>query len=169
MKVLLLTVLVALVSCGRGDLILVEQIGKDGISLVASNGVLIANSACTTGGNVTSIYQDIDKNGSVTLGIDKLQSTFITCNGIEGSAGATGSSSILTIIDLKHDICGQASSNFSEVIIKLADGRYLASFSDNVYGDNTRFTILVKNVNYSATDGSNCRFKIDNANNVVRI
>jgi hypothetical protein len=162
MKLVLGMVLLStLASCGKSELILVD--GIDGYSIVVNSGKLSANVACPSGGTVTTMYQDIDRDNQVTVGVDKLQSTFITCNGLVGKQG------ILSVINLRQDVCGQSSSNFSEVIIKLTDGRYLSSFSDNVYGDNTRFTILVKNIVYKTTDGNNCKFKINDNNVLVKI
>jgi hypothetical protein len=137
-----------------------------------NTGTLTANMHCLSGGTVTTIYKDINRNGLVDLDTDKLMSSFITCNGVQGVQGLTGNNganSILRVIDLRHDVCGLPSVNFEEVVIQLADGKYLSSFSDNFAGDNTRFTILVKGVTYSTTDGNNCLFKIDENNNLIKL
>lgn len=89
--------------------------------------------------------------------------------GVAGHNGTNGTSSILQVINLRRDVCQESLVNFSEVIIKLADGTYLASFSDNVNGYNTRFTILVPNISYQTTDGTNCRFMINSSNQLVKL
>ena len=93
----------------------------------------------------------------------------IGSTGANGAAGVSGTNSIMDIIDLRHTVCGLPTVNFSEVIIKLADGRMLSSFSDNDSGKNTRFTILVPGITYSTTDGNSCRFRITANGNVERL
>lgn len=61
------------------------------------------------------------------------------------------------------DICGDAPGIVDEVLLKLSNGRFLASFSDNAAGQNTRFSIL-GNGNYISTDGSHCAIHIQDGN-----
>jgi len=58
------------------------------------------------------------------------------------------------------DPCGDG-VGWDEVFLRLADGTIVASFSDNVHGENTRFTILPHtNGVYVTTDGTSCVFKV---------
>jgi len=198
---LILSTLTLLASCGKHHV--ADGIdGKDGYSLVALSGSIVANASCPAGGVATTIYKDLNRNEVVDLDTDKLVSSFIVCNGltgaqgnagdngingqngaqgsqgaagqngtngINGTNGTNGASSILQVINLRHDICGESTVNFSEVVIKLADGRYLASFSDDVNGYNTRFTILVQGIGYQTTDNTNCRFMLNSSNVLVKI
>jgi hypothetical protein len=43
----------------------------------------------------------------------------------------------------------------------LSNGTILASFSDNISGYNTRWSVLVPG-SYSTTDGDGCSFTVDN-------
>lgn len=61
------------------------------------------------------------------------------------------------IIDIVDPCGGQGSYN--EVLLKLSSGQYLASFSDNSSGKNTRFVTLTDG-NYITTDGTRCQFNI---------
>lgn len=63
------------------------------------------------------------------------------------------------IVDIV-DPCGKT-GNFDEILLKLSTGKYLASFSENSSGKNTRFTVLTDG-NYSTTDGSSCAFTVSN-------
>jgi len=82
-------------------------------------------------------------------------------NGAQGPQGLPGINAdttyqILSIIDP----CGpQHAQGYDEVILKLGNGQYLASFSDNANGQNTRFGIL-PNGNYTTTDGTGCHFSL---------
>lgn len=62
------------------------------------------------------------------------------------------------IVSIKNP-CGNQGSH-DEVFLRLSDGKYLASFSDNINGYNTRFSVLT-NGNYMTTDGTHCYFSVD--------
>ena len=80
--------------------------------------------------------------------------------GIQGPVGPQGpaGSSTYSIVEI-IDPCGDAPGKYDEVILKLANGQYLASFSDNASGLNTRFGILPTGT-YQTTDGTGCTFSI---------
>jgi len=78
-------------------------------------------------------------------------------NGLDGSDGADGSNSIIEVIDP----CGDTPNVHDEVLLRLEDGRLVASFSSNVNGDYTRFSLLQPGVNYMTTDTSGCFFSVD--------
>lgn len=63
------------------------------------------------------------------------------------------------------DPCNDAPNKYDEVIFKMSNGTYVASFSDNASGLNTRFSVLPVG-NYQSTDGTNCRFSV-NANGTL--
>ena len=82
-------------------------------------------------------------------------------NGHNGTNGTNGLNADTTyqVIEI-IDPCGaQQAQGFDEVILKLGNGKYLASFSDNANGKNTRFGLLPHG-NYQTTDGTNCNFTI---------
>lgn len=115
--------------------------------------------SCPAGGYSLLTATDSNSNGLIDS-TDKNYSLVDVCNGVSGNDGAVGPSGILAIIDPCSDFPGV----HDEVLIRLSDGRLLASFSNNVNGDYTRFSILQSGVGYKSTDGSNCFFSVD-ANN----
>lgn len=81
--------------------------------------------------------------------------------GDRGETGLPGQDAVLEVIDP----CGDAAGIVDEVLIRLADGSVLCSFSANASGQNTRLSILPPG-NYQTTDGSGCNFSIDANGNV---
>ncbi len=75
--------------------------------------------------------------------------------GETGPQGVPGEAAVLEVIDP----CGDAPGLYDEVILRLANGQLLSSFSDNASGKNTRFSILTAGT-YKTTDGSNCIFTV---------
>lgn len=63
------------------------------------------------------------------------------------------------IVDFK-DPCN-AQGSYNEIFLHLSDGGYIASFSDNASGSNTRFTKVIDGT-YSTTDGTHCTFSVKN-------
>lgn len=61
--------------------------------------------------------------------------------------------------------CGVQAAN-EEFFLKLSDGRYLASFSQNGSALTTRFTIL-NDGNYTTTDQTSCSFTVSNGGTVI--
>lgn len=81
-------------------------------------------------------------------------------NGIDGKDGKDGldADTTYSVVEI-IDPCGDAENVYDEVILKLGNGTYLASFSDNASGLNTRFGILPPGT-YQTTDGTNCIFTL---------
>lgn len=176
MKPIILILLIALVSCGprrpgklgpKGD---AGNNGEDGYSLVVD--VVASTLSDGTECKRTDIFQDKDRNNFYSTG-DTYQNGFLVCDGAIGSKGDKGDKGdqgdagedgldadityqIVSIVDP----CGlQHAQGFDEVILKLGNGTYLSSFSDNANGKNTRFGIL-PNGNYITTDGTDCHFSL---------
>lgn len=84
--------------------------------------------------------------------------------GATGPAGSSGTPAGYTPVAVV-DPCG-ASGGYDEVLLVLANGQILASFSDKANGENTRFS-LIKPGSYVTTDGTNCYFNVDSNNNVT--
>lgn len=126
--------------------------GKDGYSLVVdvTNLVSSAGVNCTR----TDVFQDLDRNNFYSEG-DNYQNGFLVCDGQVGES-ADETFQITEIIDP----CGpEHPSGFDEVILKVGEDKYLASFSDNANGKNTRFGLLPPG-NYQTTDGTGCNFTL---------
>lgn len=94
----------------------------------------------------------------------------VVCDGLNGQDGDVGPSGpagqdgadapaspyqVTQVIDP----CGDAPNVFDEVILKMANGNLIASFSDNANGNNTRLSLLTQG-NYVTTDGSSCHFSV---------
>lgn len=92
-------------------------------------------------------------------------------DGAPGTTGATGAKgadapptayTVTSIIDP----CGDAAGVVDEVLLKLANGQVLVSFSASSSGNNTRLAVLPPG-NYVTTDGSNCHFTLTNDGQVL--
>lgn len=165
MRIILLVALLISVSCGRrpGK---VGQPGRDGVDGYS----LVVDVSTFTSGAVTckrtDIFQDLDRNNYYSSG-DAYNNGFFVCNGEKGEDGEQGIQGLPGInADTTYNIIAvvdpcntQNSHGYDEVILKLGNGTYLSSFSDNANGLNTRFGIL-KPGNYVTTDGTSCRFTI---------
>lgn len=57
------------------------------------------------------------------------------------------------------DPCGDAPNLIDEILLVLANGQVLVSFSDHKNGNNTRLALLPPGT-YVTTDGSNCAFTV---------
>ena len=64
-----------------------------------------------------------------------------------------------------YDPCGQQGL-YNEVFLKLSSGHYLASFSDNTSGTNTRFVVLTDG-SFATTDGTHCYFTMSNNGTII--
>jgi hypothetical protein len=87
-------------------------------------------------------------------------------NGEDGTDGEDGSDAPPTAFTVTAiiDPCGQQ-SQWDEVLLKLANGQIIASFSQNASGLNTRFVSLLPG-SYITTDGTACQFTVDSNLNV---
>lgn len=81
--------------------------------------------------------------------------------GEKGDAGSPGADAAINPYDVVaiKDPCGDSPGVIDEVLLVLANGQVLVSFSSNANGDNTRFAILPPG-SYVTTDGSNCHFTL---------
>lgn len=137
----------------RGDDGLSGSNGVDGYSslvdLLRSNS-LDAAVCASQAGVIVSTGLDLNRDGV-------LQNSEVTAGSVvcDGAVGADGNNGILSIVTL----CPHISRPFPEVVIQLADGRLLASFSANQAGNNTRFVILPVGT-YGTTDGAACSFTV---------
>jgi hypothetical protein len=75
--------------------------------------------------------------------------------GKDGLDGVNGRNAFVEIIDP----CGDAPNIIDEVLLRMPDGKILASFSENVEGRNTRFS-LIPDGTFMTTDGSGCVFTV---------
>lgn len=64
-----------------------------------------------------------------------------------------------------YDPCGPQ-GGYNEVFLQLSSGQFVASFSENVAGKNTRFTVLT-NGNFVTTDGSFCYFTVSGNGTII--
>lgn len=64
------------------------------------------------------------------------------------------------------DPCGKQGNNYNEVFLKLSDGSYIASFSDNSSGKNTRFVVL-EDGQFVTSDGTSCQFTVSDDGKVI--
>lgn len=151
--------------------------GSDGLSLVVDVQVLqVDDITC----NQTNIYQDVDRD-NVFSELDVFSNGFLTCDGAVGANGADGadgedgedgaqgeqgeqgeaglSADLTYAIVSVFDPCGP-SGGYDEVILKLGNGKYISSFSENANGKNTRFVMLSSGGSYVTTDGTNCAFTL---------
>ena len=117
--------------------------------LILITGMLLLG-AC--GQDTTFSY--VDPSCKVTQGDT---GTLIQCpNGSQALIANNGTQyNIVTIIDP----CGDAPGIYDEVLLQLANGQIVASFSQNAAGDNTRFALIPQG-SYVTTDGSGCRFNV---------
>lgn len=123
--------------------------GEDGLSMVFSTS---SASSCPNGGSVILMAQDTNRNNLFDLTDGSIMSTTI-CNGTNAPPTAFTPVGLL-------DPCGDAPGRYDEIFLKLSNGTILASFSDNVSGLNTRFSVLSPGT-YQTTDGDNCIFTIN--------
>lgn len=84
--------------------------------------------------------------------------------GAQGPAGSDGAAAAMSAYAVAEvlDPCGDAPGVIDEVLLKLANGQLLASFSDNSSGKNTRFSIIPAG-SYVTSDGTNCHFTVDSS------
>jgi hypothetical protein len=69
-----------------------------------------------------------------------------------------------TIVGLINP-CGDAPYIYDEIFLKLANGTIIASFSDDIYGTNTRFSVLAPGT-FMTTDGDRCIFSVNAAGQI---
>jgi hypothetical protein len=142
--------------------------GADGHSAVFK-AVTADSSVCPTGGYVLSA--GVDLNNDSVLQVSETKSVAVVCNGAVGSTGASGQAGKDATLPpfapiALVDPCGTNPHIYNEVFLRLANGMLLASFSDDLNGRNTRFSVLVPG-NYMTSDGDNCSFTVDANGNIT--
>lgn len=87
--------------------------------------------------------------------------------GPQGAQGIPGINGVISDYQINRieDPCGDAPGIIDEVLLILANGQVLVSFSENANGKNTRFSILPPG-SYQTTDGSGCVFTITSSGDV---
>lgn len=136
--------------------------GMDGVSIVSLMQAVGLNDAfCTYGGVRIYLAQDTNGNSQWDVTDDNQQMSSI-CNGANGEDGATAPYTPVGFVNP----CGDAPGIWDEVFIRLANNMLLASFSDNIHGENTRLSVLVPG-NYMTTDGDHCTFTVDGSWNIT--
>lgn len=138
------------------------QNGADGLnSLVRLSRGAISAAVCPSEMGVF-FESGLDANKDSILQVSEVTQSVYVCDGLKGDAGPTTQYGIVEIIDP----CGDTPGIYDEVLLRLATGQIIASFSDNLNGYNTRFTILQAGT-YVDTDGSGCVFTVHADNTVT--
>lgn len=106
---------------------------------------------CLNGGTLWLSATDTNDNGILDVTDDNIKYA-VVCNGQNAPWSLYITVGIITP-------CGPNSSPYKEVLLLLANGSVLASFSDNVSGTNTRFA-LIPDGSYQDTDASACPFTL---------
>lgn len=109
--------------------------GLDGISCTVVS--VVPNTGFPTGG------------AKLTCGTQSV----VVINGAQGASGASYS------VVQEITPCGASSSPWKEVLLQLAGGQLLGSFSDNASGLNTRLS-NIPDGSYVDTDNSGCNFTV---------
>lgn len=164
----------------QGEKGAVGERGMAGHSVVTAT---VSSLTCPNGGSTIFLATDLNDDGIINFNSNDggLVSADI-CNGSngrdgrdgtdgrdgdqgqKGDTGATGAPgqnatpapfSPVAI----YDPCGNTSGIYDEVFLKLANGKYIAVFSDKANGENTRLSLL-EDGNYVTTEGSRCYFSV---------
>ena len=139
--------------------------GKNGQSIVYTQ-IEATTEQCPTGGKALVIATDSEGTG-VYSAVDTNQQSMVICNGLQGAEGQQGPVSAFSpMIPIRP--CGAASSPYKEVLLCLADGSVLSSFSSTMSGDNTRLAFLTSG-SFQDTDESGCIFNVTTDQNSTTI
>lgn len=125
---------------------------------------LIANYANLGNNAYNQIQAQIAALSSASTGLNTTVSTLqgIVNSSLVSIATLQGYNNIVSI----KDPCGAQGNAYNEVFLKLSSGKYLASFSDNASGLNTRFSLLTDG-SFVTTDGTNCHFTVSGSGTVI--
>lgn len=151
-----ISVLQGQVSAIQGDTALFQV----NLTNVQTSLVSLYSSLSTQSTSATTTLQ------SLNTAVSGLQSTVTTLQGQINSAlvNIATLQGYNNIVQIK-DPCG-AQGSYNEVLLKLSNGKYLSSYSENSGGLNTRFAILADGT-YRTTDGSGCYFTVSNGGTVI--
>lgn len=135
--------------------------GTNGMSMVFTT-VPATPAQCQYGGNVLLMALDALGTGIYSSSDPNQQSAKI-CNGAPGANGEPGAPGSASKFSVVHPIapCGEASSPWKEVLLCLADGSILATFSSAMDGNQTRLSFIPAG-SYIDTDQSGCHFSVAN-------
>jgi len=139
-RTFMLTLSLLVVGCGRGPR---GHTGTDG-----------ATGADGANCSVMAVEPSIDApNGGalITCGLSQT----LVLNGTNGTDGLDAPPTAYSIVDTINP-CG-VNGSFDEVLLRLANGSVLASFSQNGSALTTRLVELVSG-NYATTDSNSCSF-----------
>jgi hypothetical protein len=144
-----------LISCedGTSSFIYNPENGLDGENGVGQVGAQGEKGDSGQDGESCQVTQAI--NGAlITCGL----TSALVLNGQDGQDAPPTAYTVTEVIDP----CGNHLTRIDEVLLKLANGSIIASFSDNVSGLNTRFAIIGAGT-YGTTDGTGCVFNVSNS------
>lgn len=131
--------------------------GVDGVDAVIQ---IVYVSSCANGGYTLLTATDTNPNGFADALDSNFQSIEI-CNGLNGTDGQNGIAGEAATVELVNP-CG-VNTTHDEQFLKLPSVNgfiLLASFSNNINGDYTRFSVLKTGISYLTTDGDNCHFDV---------
>lgn len=141
--------------------------GSNGHSVVFSQ-VAAPSNVCAAGGSTLLMALDVLDGGVYSAGLPNQQSMTI-CNGADGQNGANGANGadghdgadapVPAFSPVEAILACGATVSYKEVLLRLANGQVLGSFSDNASGANTRLAFLPDG-SYVNTDGSGCSFSL---------
>lgn len=125
--------------------------------------LMLAMTGCGLQSQINSLRNDVQNDQSQITTLQNGVSTLQAQSNAELVQLATlqGYTNIVAIFDP----CGPQGA-YNEVFLKLSTGQYLASFSNDAAGDDTRFALLTDG-NYETTDGTNCYFTVSGSGTVI--
>jgi hypothetical protein len=126
----------------------------DGSGAVVLNGNTGAAGSNGADGSSCSVNQM--SNGATILCTDGTNAAILN-----GQDGADAPATAYSIIEMK-DPCGDQ-SGFDEVLLKTANGKWIAHFASGI---NQFLTVLTPGT-YQTTDSTRCRFSLDSSGNIV--
>jgi hypothetical protein len=154
-------------SFGENDVLIDQQVvcngvqganGNDGAGMVFE-AIAASPEQCGNGGSLIMMAIDIDRSQSLTPA-DLSPQSILVCNGLNGADGHDGVNAPLPRFSPVQAIqaCGDSLA-YKEVLLRLANGQVLGSFSDNPNGKMTRLAFLPDGT-YMNTDNSGCVFTL---------
>lgn len=146
---------IVLIGCGQSSF--VSMTAKSCMSTLSNDGSTILIDCGNTSYSIPA-PQKGDKGDTGATGPQ----------GQPGNDGKDGQDATLNPLDIVAvlDPCGKDPGVVNEVFLKLRNGQVIASFSNNVNGDYTRFSILPPG-NYMTTDNTNCTFTLTADGSIV--